>query len=70
MSLAFQRPRQRIYRRRHRQEGILGDGNGNVYADKSRYWVRFAAQTDDTGNVTYGDPMPIRYAASSSVPPS
>lgn len=69
MSLVYQRARQRVIRRRRRQEAILGDGNGNVYAGKSRYYVRLAAQTDDTGNVTYGEPLPIRYAASSSVPP-
>jgi hypothetical protein len=28
-----------------------------------------ASQTDDTGNVTYGNPLPIRYAAESSVLP-
>lgn len=69
MSLFYQRPRQRITRRRRRQEAILGDGNGNVYAGKSRYWVRLAAQTDGSGNVTYGEPLPIRYAAASSIPP-
>ena len=69
MTLALQRPRQRILRRQRKLEGILGDGNGNVYASKSRYYVRLAAQTDATGNVTYGEALPIRYAAASSVPP-
>lgn len=69
MSLRYQQARQRVYRRRHKTEAILGDGNGNVYAGRSRYWVRMASQTDDDGNVTYGNPLPIRYVAASSIPP-
>jgi hypothetical protein len=69
MTLFFQRARQRVIRRRREIEAILGDSNGNVYAGKSRYWVRIASQTDDDNNVTYGNPLPIRYSAASSIPP-
>lgn len=69
MTIIFQPIRQRVLRRRQEIEGVLGDGNGNVYAGKSRYYVRLTARTDDSGNVTYGTPLPIRYAAASSVLP-
>jgi len=66
--LIFQRPRQRIYRNRARIRAILGDGNSNVYAGKSHYWVRQPAQTDANGVVTYGEALKIRYAGASALP--
>jgi hypothetical protein len=61
--LIYQQARQRILRNRQRIEAVLGDGSGNVYTSKkSRYWVRIKQGTDSEGNVTYGNPLPMRYA--------
>lgn len=59
-TMLYQRERQAA-RKHDEYEGVLGDGNGNVYASKSHYWVRFPGGTDANGNFTYSTPRPIRY---------
>jgi hypothetical protein len=63
-----QRTRQRIYRNRAYQQGILGNGSGTVYASSGRYYVRFLAGTDENGNTTYTKALPIRYAGEGTIP--
>jgi len=67
MTIIYQPIRQRVLRRRNYIEAILGDGSGSVYAGKSRYWVRVKMRTDANGNVTYGQPLPMRYAAGAGI---
>lgn len=62
-----QKARQRILRRREFIEGVLGNNSGNVYAGAGRYWVRVAERTDENGNTTYGDALPIRYSGESGI---
>ena len=49
-------------------EGALGNGSGNVYAGRGRYWVRFREGVDESDVVTYGKALPIRYAGEGAIP--
>lgn len=64
MTIIYQPIRQRVIRKTARLEAVLGNGNGSVYVSKkkSRFWVRVAMSTDSNGNMTYGQPLPMRYA--------
>jgi hypothetical protein len=64
----IQRTRQRIYRQRSYQQGVLGNGSGTVYASSGRYYVRFLAGTDENGNTTYTKALPMRYAGEGTIP--
>lgn len=62
MTIIYQPIRQRVIRKTARLEAVLGNGSGSVYASKTRYWVRVAMRADSDGNMTYGQPLPMRYA--------
>jgi len=47
--------------------GVLGDGNGNPYARRSRYWVRFPLGTDSNGQIVYSAPRAVRYSGESQL---
>jgi hypothetical protein len=61
------RLREKVRRSQGVLECVLGDGNGNVPAGKSRYWVRFTEGVNDTGKVSYSKPLPIRYAGEGAI---
>lgn len=42
--------------------GVLGNGSGNPYAGRSRYWVRFPGGTDASGTTILSAPRAVRYA--------
>jgi hypothetical protein len=47
--------------------GVLGDGLGNPYARRSRYWVRFPLGTDSNGQTIYSPPRAVRYTGESTL---
>lgn len=61
----IQRARQSVQQNRE-YPGVLGDGSGNPYAGRSRYWVRFPAGVDADGITIYSAPRAVRYDGSSA----
>ena len=64
----LERMRREVRRKGGTLECVLGNGSGNVYADRSRYFVRYKAGVDESDRVIYSKPLPIRYNGAGAFP--
>lgn len=67
-SARVNRLRTAIMRNKGELECILGNSAGQVYAGKSRYWVRYPTGVDESGVTKYSKALPIRYAGEGAIP--